>query len=120
MKITVNRYDNYDERVKEYMSILIKSLEREYRTIDDQWLISLDLIAQNYAAYLVGWDDLQKYGMYITDEKNRIQRNPALTIMNNSQAYLQKLLHSFALNPMAKSQIKKPDVIDENDYLETL
>lgn len=120
MEITTARYKDYDARVYEYMSILINNLTKEYGRVDEQWLISLDLIAQNYAAYLVGWDDLQKYGMYITDEKGRIQRNPALTIMNNSQAYLQKLLHSFALNPMSRSKMKMPEITDETDYLDSL
>ena len=119
--IEKSRYNFYSPEVAEYMNVLMTSLENEYGVIKDEWLISLDMIAQTYSTYLLGWKSIQQDGMYVKDSKNRLQRNPALTVMNNSQSYLQKLLTQFALTPLAKSKIKKVDSADTtDDYIANL
>lgn len=40
--------DNYDKRVVEYMQLIIENLYKDYGVITDSYIISLDLLAQNY------------------------------------------------------------------------
>lgn len=115
------RYSKYRTEVQEYMDILCDSLMKEYGLISNEWLISLDMIAQTYTTYLIGWESINKDGMYVLDPKGRPARNPALSTMMNSQAYLQKLLTQFALTPSSKAKIKKLDSADTtDDYINDL
>lgn len=41
-------YSKYDSEVIEYMENLIRALEKQYGQIDDEWRVSLDLIASDY------------------------------------------------------------------------
>lgn len=105
------------------MTTLLKCLKKEYGVLRDEWQLSLDLIAQTYETYLMAYLAVKKDGVYTKDIKDRVQRNPALTVMNNSQAYLQKLLTQFALTPMSKSKMKKSDeqsVESTEDYIAEL
>lgn len=107
--ISINRYksDDYNKDVQDYMTTLLKCLKKDYGELRDEWQLSLDLIAQTYETYLMAYHSVKADGVYTKDTKNRVQRNPALTVMNNSQAYLQKLITQFALTPMSKSKMKK-------------
>ena len=49
--ITKERYKDYDPRVYEYMCVLIDQLTAEYGEAKDEWLLMMDLLAQNLVIY---------------------------------------------------------------------
>lgn len=53
--IDIKRYqtDDYDKDVQDYMTSLLKSLKKDFGELKDEWLLSLDLIAQTYDTYLI-------------------------------------------------------------------
>lgn len=102
-------YSQYDEEVVEYMDHLIEALKKQYGKIEDEWYCSLKLIAYNYNTIVKCQKDIEENGFTKLDGANRMAKNPCISILNNAQAYLMKLLGSFGLNVMSRSKIKNID-----------
>lgn len=111
-------YKKYDKEVVEYMTNLVKSLEKQYGTINDEYRVSLDLIAFNYDIIRKCQIDIEKYGLEKLDDRGRLSKNPNIYTLNQAQGNLFKLLNSFGLNLMSKSKIKNAEL--ENDGMEDL
>ena len=97
------------------MCVLIDQLTAEYGEAKDEWLLMMDLLAQNLVIYYKGYDDILVNGMYLTDARGARQRNPAITLQLNTQAYITKIISSMGWNIMSKSKIKAPEKSDETD-----
>ncbi len=113
-------YKKYDKQVIEYMSNLIKRLESQYGQINEEWRVSLDLIAFNYDIIRKCQEDIQTNGLEKVDDRGRLSKNPALSTVNQAQGNLFKLLNSFGLNLLSKSKIKNDEMEDDglNDLLQ--
>jgi P27 family predicted phage terminase small subunit len=113
-------YKKYDKQVIEYMSNLISRLESQYGQINEEWRVSLDLIAFNYDIIRKCQEDIQRNGLEKVDDRGRLSKNPALSTVNQAQGNLFKLLNSFGLNLLSKSKIKNDEMEDDglNDLLQ--
>lgn len=111
-------YKKYDKQVIEYMTNLISKLESQYGQINEEWRVSLDLIAFNYDIIRKCQLDIEKNGLEKHDDRGRLSKNPALMVCNQAQGNLFKLLNSFGLNLLSKSKIK--DDSNDDDGLENL
>lgn len=107
-------YKNYRKEVIEYMDKLFSALTKQYGGVNDEWRISLDLIAYNYNLIVICRDDIEKNGMEKIDTKGRPVKNPSLSTLNQAQGYLLKLLSQFGLNILSKSRIKYEEVGTSN------
>jgi P27 family predicted phage terminase small subunit len=95
------------------MSNLISRLESQYGQINEEWRVSLDLIAFNYDIIRKCQEDIQKNGLEKVDGRGRLSKNPALSTVNQAQGNLFKLLNSFGLNLLSKSKIKNDELEDD-------
>ncbi len=111
-------YKQYDKQVIDYMVNLIKRLESQYGQVNEEWRVSLDLIAFNYDIIRKCQLDILKNGLEKTDARGRMSKNPALMICNQAQDHLFKLLNAFGLNLISKAKIKEDT--DQNDLEELL
>lgn len=111
-------YKKYDKQVIEYMTNLLNKLEHQYGEVNEEWRVSLDLIAFNYDIIRKCQIDIEKNGLEKTDDRGRLSKNPSLMVCNQAQGNLFKLLNSFGLNLLSKSKIK--DESDNNDGLDEL
>lgn len=107
--------DYYDKRVVEYMQLIVENLYKDYGVITDSYVVSLDLLAQNYQVYFKGFDDVCRDGYYTEDSKGRPQRNPALSLLTNSQSYIYRILNSMGLTIMSKSKIRPGKDLDSGE-----
>lgn len=111
-------YKDYDKQVIAYMTNLINRLETQYGQINEEWRVSLDLIAFNYDIIRKCQQEILQHGLEKTDDRGRLSKNPALMVCNQAQDHLFKLLNSFGLNLLSKSKIK--DTEQEQNDLEDL
>lgn len=115
----LKRYQNKSAQTQEYMQILCDSIQQEYGQIDGPYLLSLDLISDNYEILLKAKEDIEKNGLKQTDSQGRPSKNDALQIFNNAQSMITKLLNNFGKTPMSKSKIKHldTDITDPADEI---
>lgn len=109
------RYKNYSKYVQEVIQFLVKDLD-----LHDNYILTLDLIADNLELYYNAKEDVKKNGFTIRNERNQTVKNPAIQIINCSQQMLVKLLASFPASPMAKGRIARLNLIDEEFEVDTL
>ena len=113
-------YKDYDKKVIEYMDNLIKRLTNQYGLVNEEWRVSLDLIAFNYDLICKCQEDLAKNGMNVNNSRGVLMRNPSLSTINSAQCNLMRLLNSFGLNIASKSRIGKVDADNDEALIDNL
>lgn len=103
-----NRYDKYSDYVQEVIKYLIKDVD-----LHENYILTLDLIADNLEMYYSAKEDIMKTGFAIVNERNQTVKNPAVQVMNSTQQMLVKLLSSFPAAPLTKGRIMKLNAIDD-------
>lgn len=117
-----NRYnkEDYLEKTVEQMQRLIQSLEDNYGCIDQAWITSLDLIAMNYDLLYQAYEDIKQNGSTSPGSRERLSKNPAISIFMNAQNNIQNILSKNGLTLMSKVRAKKfiDEGLDEQDEFE--
>lgn len=101
------RYKDYNPKTIEYMAILWESIVKEYGKLDDAYLLSFDMIADNYDILIQARDDIRAHGLRQVDSKSRESKNDSIQIFNTAQSNISKLINQFGKTIMAKSKIKQ-------------
>ena len=109
MKTVKEIYKNYDKRTIEYMEMVVDQIKSDYKIVPSSWRVSLDLIAQTLEIYWKSLDDINKNGIFKTDDRGRISKNQSVAIQNVCLQNIYKLLSAFCLTPMSKSRLKQFD-----------
>lgn len=112
-------YTEYSEEIQNYMWTLHKFLSKKFGAINDEWIPSLMMLADNLHIFNLCKEQIRKDGLLITDRFGVLTKNPCLKVQNDAQIQIVKLLQQFGLTPYALSKIKSND--DEDDtFLEDL
>ena len=102
-------FEKYSKPVKDYMDNLVDCLQSDYKSIPASWLVSLNLIADNYEIYLKAKQDVDKNGIRVQNSRGTFIVNPSFNVMNTCQNHMTKLVSSFALTPLSRSKMKSLD-----------
>lgn len=103
-----NRYDKYTPYVQEVIKYLIKDVD-----LHENYILSLDLIADNLEMYFRSKNDILTNGFAIVNERNQTVKNPSVQVMNSTQQMLVKLLASFPSSPMSKGKLEKLNLMTD-------
>lgn len=115
------RYIDKDDKVQEYMLFILKSLEETYSEIPDQFIVSLDLLANMFSIMEKAYEAIETEGLTKDNKYFGKQSSTALSTYLNTQNYASRLIASFGLTPMSKSHIKKSqEEVNVQDFLDKL
>jgi phage terminase small subunit len=101
------RYIERDDKVKEYMNFILESLNETYNEIPDQFVVSLDLLANMFTIMNKAYEAIEQEGLTKESKYFGKQSSTALSTYLNTQNYVGRLISSFGLTPLSKSHIKK-------------
>lgn len=104
-------YTEYSEEIQNYMWSIHKFLQQKYGNINEEWICSLKMLADNLNVYNMCKEQIRKDGLMITDRFGVMVKHPCLKIMNDIQIQIVKLLQQYGLTPYALSKLK----IDDNE-----
>lgn len=119
----LKRYESYDEKVQEYMTIFADELLSKYNEVPDVFIITLDIIAGNLVIMVSAMNDIVtgKVGIVGQDEYRGEKKSTQLSAFLASQNNVAKLVDKFGFTPLAKSRIRENlDGQDVKKYLEDL
>lgn len=118
----LKRYVDKDKKVQEYMSFIADALIEKHQEIPETFVISLDLLAQNLEIMIKSSEDMNKQdGMTDDDRYHGKKKSASLQTYFQAQGYINTILTSFGLNPMAKSKMKKnQDEVNIDQFLEQI
>lgn len=114
-------FKDYPKRVQDYMETVLSFIRKEYDVINEEWKLSLYLLADNYELYLTTKKELKKEGLLVRswDDKPK-SLNPLLTILDRSQRNIRGILNSFGMDPLSSGKIKVKVKSPEEDLYDTL
>lgn len=101
------RYTDRDYKVKEYMNFILESLNETYNDIPDQFIVSLDLLANMFTIMNKAYEAIEQEGLTKESKYFGKQSSTALSTYLNTQNYVGRLISSFGLTPLSKSHIRK-------------
>jgi len=101
------RYTDRDDKVKEYMNFILESLNETYNDIPDQFIVSLDLLANMFTIMNKAYEAIEQEGLTKESKYFGKQSSTALSTYLNTQNYVGRLISSFGLTPLSKSHIRK-------------
>lgn len=118
----IKRYKDNDKKVQEYMEFVCNSLVDKYKDIPETFVISLDLLAQNLEIMVKSSEAMNKEGGMLDDDRyHGAKKSAPLQTYFQAQSYINNILTSFGLNPMAKSKMKQnKEEVNIEDFLEKL
>jgi phage terminase small subunit len=115
------RYTDRDDKVKEYMNFILESLNETYNDIPDQFIVSLDLLANMFTIMNKAYEAIEEEGLTKESKYFGKQSSTALSTYLNTQNYVGRLISSFGLTPLSKSHIRKnKEEVNVQDFLDRL
>jgi len=98
-------FNEHTPETQKYMQYILDELEKNYGRVEETWLMSLSLIADNYDMYNLAKKDLIDNGLQQKDAKGRTSKNYSSQVMNSTQQNLQKMLIQFGFTPIAQKRL---------------
>jgi len=123
MKLTKakQRYTEKTEKVQEYMGFILKSIEDTYKEIPDQFIVTLDLLANMFSIMEKAYNAIEEEGLTKDNKYFGKQSSTALSTYLNTQNYAGRLIASFGLTPLSKSHIKQnTEAVDISEFIDKL
>lgn len=108
-------YTEYSEEIQNYLWTIHKFLNKKFGAINDEWIPSLMMLADNLHIFNLCKEQIRKDGLMITDRFGTMVKHPLIKVQNDAQIQIVKLLNEFGLSPKAVGKLKQ--VEDENDDL---
>ena len=108
-------YTEYSDEIQNYLWTIHKFLNKKFGGINDEWISSLMMLADNLHIFNLCKEQIKKDGLMITDRFGTLVKHPLLKVMNDSQIQAVKMIQQFGLTPKAIAKLKLNE--DENDDL---
>lgn len=107
-------YTEYSEEIQNYMYVIHKFLNKKFGNINDEWIPSLSMLADNLHVFNLCKMQIRKDGLLITDRFGVMVKHPCIKIMNDAQIQIVKLLQQFGLTPYAICKLKTSENEDDS------
>ena len=111
-------YTEYSEEIQNYMYVIHKFLNKKFGNINDEWIPSLSMLADNLHIFNLCKKQIRKDGLLITDRFNVLTKHPLIKVQNDAQIQIVKLLNEFGLSPKSVGKLKAEE--ENDDFLNDL
>lgn len=111
-------YTEYSEEVQNYMYVIHKFLNKKFGVINDEWIPSLSMLADNLHIFNLCKEQIRKDGILILDRFGVLVKHPLLKVQTDAQIQIVKLLNEYGLSPKSVGKLKEVD--NEDDILNEL
>ena len=113
-------YKEYSTEVQNYMWAVHSYLQKKFGNINDEWVMSLMMLADNLEMFIQCRKQIKETGLMITNRFNVLEKNPLIKVQNDSQIQIVKLLNEFALTPKSAEKIKEVEEEDNSPLTQFL
>ena len=106
--------------VQQHINNIKKFLIEKYTTINDEWLLSLQMLEMNLTIFFDCKERIKKDGMMITNRFGVLEKHPLLKVQVDSQIQIIKLMNEFGLTPKSSSKLKQEETDNSDDFIKAL
>lgn len=104
-------YKEYSTEVQNYMWAVHSYLQKKFGNINDEWVMSLMMLADNLEMFIQCRKQIKETGLLLENRFGVLEKNSLIKVQNDAQIQIVKLLNEFALTPKSAEKIK----IEDND-----
>lgn len=108
-------YERYGEEVVKYMWSVHKFLLNKFGYINDEWFLSLQMLADNLNMFFQCREQIATDGIFVENKFGNMDKHPLIKVQNDAQIQIVKLLNEFGLSPKSVGRLKVED--NEDDEL---
>lgn len=108
-------YSMYDNEVQTTMRYIHTYLIKKHKRIQNEWLPSLSMLADNFSIFYQCRDAIRADGLMVIDRFGTLVKNPLLKCQNDAQIQIIKLLNEFGLTVKAAAKLNGDDVEEDED-----
>lgn len=110
-------YKDYSTEVQNYMWAVHSYLQKKFGSINDEWVMSLMMLADNLEMFIQCRKQIKETGLLITNRFGVLEKNSLIKVQNDAQIQIVKLLNEFALTPKSSEKITKEVEEEDNSLL---
>ena len=106
-------YERYGEEVVKYMWSVHKFLLNKFGYINDEWFLSLQMLADNLNMFFQCREQIATDGIFVENKFGNMDKHPLIKVQNDAQIQIVKLLNEFGLSPKSVGRLKVEDNEDD-------
>jgi phage terminase small subunit len=112
----LERYMKYSRKTQEWMDNLLTTLSKQCEgNIPDSYFVTLDLIADSVELYFDALQRVKNDGIVIKGGRGDKVKHPAISVINNCQTFIQRMLSASGLTALSAAKLNKADLSQPND-----
>lgn len=106
----------YSKETKQYMKGIEEYLTKRFGSVQEEWTLSLKLLADNIDLYAQCQAEIKRFGMF---DPSTGKKNPLLITLKDLQTQINRLVKELGLSPHAAGMIKSTSD-DDSEVLKNI
>ena len=95
----------YRQEVADFINKVRRNLEI-HGVIDRTMTAQLDILAINLQLYLDAYDKVKEDGLFITNDRENVQKHPAVDVMSKAFSQIAALSKAYGLTPLDRKRLE--------------
>ena len=104
----------YRQEVADYINKIRRNFDMN-GVIDRTMTAQLDILAINLQLYLDAYDKVKEDGLFITNDRDNVQKHPAVDVMSKALSQIAALSKAYGLTPLDRKRLEDGKQMEEEE-----
>ena len=104
----------YRQEVADFINKIRRNMELT-GCADSTMTAQLDILAINLQLYLDAYDKVKEDGLFITNDRDNVQKHPAVDVMSKAFSQIAALSKAYGLTPLDRKRLDDWKQIEEEE-----
>lgn len=114
IKDTKRIRSQYRQEVADFINKIRRNMKLTGGT-DSTMTAQLDILAINLQLYLDAYDKVKEDGLFITNDRDNVQKHPAVDVMSKAFSQIAALSKAYGLTPLDRKRLDDGKQIEEEE-----
>ena len=114
IKDTKRIRSQYRQEVSDFINKIRRNMELTGGA-DSTMTAQLDILAINLQLYLDAYDKVKEDGLFITNDRDNVQKHPAVDVMSKAFSQIAALSKAYGLTPLDRKRLDYGKQIEEEE-----
>ena len=104
----------YRQEVADFINKIRRNMELTVGS-DSTMTAQLDILAINLQLYLDAYDKVKEDGLFITNDRDNVQKHPAVDVMSKAFSQIAALSKAYGLTPLDRKRLDDCKHVEEEE-----
>ena len=104
----------YRQEVADFINKIRRNMELT-GCADSTMTAQLDILAINLQLYLDAYDKVKEDGLFITNDRDNVQKHPAVDVMSKAFSQIAALSKAYGLTPLDRKRLDDLKQVEEEE-----